>query len=234
MKTLTLALAATALAATSGTFVTGAQAGGGGRGGHSGLHFHLYQLQLRQQQQESYEQVEYVRRKRAAASAAAAERAAARAAAAKEASKQVAVVSYSDGQGRQFDTASKVWFDGKGQCFKGSQAFTFKNGSWSYGDARWIESSAGWGVTSGKAPESVSCDGIKTFEAKLKPAEIKPVALKQDETPNVAVVESANSQNNALEKPTKVMASTPETTARAECKKYFPSIGEMVSVPCGE
>jgi hypothetical protein len=150
--------------------------------------------------------------------------------------KPVAVAKYSDGQGRQFDLVSKVWFDGKGQCFQGSQPFTFKNGGWSYGEARWIESSAGWGVTSGAAPAQVSCDGIRAFEAKLKPAEIKPIAKKVEpkvETVQKAELQKVELQNNGPETVTKTVKAT-ESSTRGECKKYFPSVGEMVTVPCSD
>jgi hypothetical protein len=52
-------------------------------------------------------------------------------------------------QGRQFDPVSKTWFDGKGQCWSGDKPFAFKTGSWFYGDARWVETSSGWGVSTG-------------------------------------------------------------------------------------
>jgi hypothetical protein len=222
-KKLTLALAATAIAATSGIFITTA-AEAGGRGGHR-FHFRLHQFH---QQQHAYRSEEsyVVRRKR------------------KVVVKQVVkyvekptpapTVKYSDAQGRQFDSASKVWFDGKSQCWSGDKAFAFKSGSWFYGDARWVETTSGWGVSTGGLPQQVSCDGIKAFSSKLEQAEAKPAKTAVE--PKVEKVEQAELKSEPVQKPVaRVVTSNPDTPAKAsECKKYFPSVGEMVSVPCTE
>ena len=219
-KKLTLALAATAIAATSSTFIT-TTAEAGGRGGHR-FHFRLHQFH---QQQHAYRSEEsyVVRRKR------------------KVVVKQVVkyvekpapapTVKYSDAQGRQFDSTSKVWFDGKGQCWSGDKAFAFKSGSWFYGDARWVETSSGWGVSTGGLPQQVSCDGIKAFSAKIEQANAKPA-----KTVAEPKVEQAELKTEPVQKPVaRVVTSNPDTPAKAsECKKYFPSVGEMVSVPCTE
>jgi hypothetical protein len=134
---------------------------------------------------------------------------------------EVAIVTYSDGQGRQFDLASKVWFDGKSQCWSGKQAFAFKGGSWFYGNTPWQPAGGTWQTTAADAPSPVACDTVDAFAAKLR-----PVAAKQPVVPKVDKVE-----------PTKVgsLTSAVDTKIKtAECKKYFPSVGEMVAVPCSE
>jgi hypothetical protein len=219
-KKLTLALAATAIAATSSTFIT-TSAEAGGRGGHR-FHFRLHQFH---QQQHAYRSEEsyVVRRKRKVI--------------VKQVVKYVekpapaATVKYSDAQGRQFDSTSKVWFDGKGQCWSGDKAFAFKSGSWFYGDARWVETSSGWGVSTGGLPQQVSCDGIKAFSAKIEQANARPA-----KTVAEPKVEQAELKTEPVQKPVaRVVTSNPDTPAKAsECKKYFPSVGEMVSVPCTE
>ena len=70
----------------------------------------------------------------------------------KQVAKPAAVAKYIDGQGRQFDLKSKTWFDGKSQCWSGDKPFAFKSGSWFYGDARWVETASGWGVSTGGLP----------------------------------------------------------------------------------
>jgi hypothetical protein len=220
MKKLTLALATTAIAAAaSSTLVTTAEAGG--RGGH-GFHFRLHQFanQSAYRDEDDY----YIRRRKKVVVKQVVKYVE------KPAPKPAAVVArYVDGQGRQFDLTSKVWFDGKSQCWQGDKAFVFKSGAWSYGDARWIESSAGWGVSSGEVPQQVSCDGIKAFSAKIEQAQAKPA--KSVVEPKVEKVEQA--EVKPVEKPAKVATSSTETAAKtSDCKKYFPSVGEMVSVPC--
>jgi hypothetical protein len=220
MQKLTLALATTAIAAAaSSTLVSTAEAGG--RGGH--FHFRLHQFA---NQQSAYRDEDdyYIRRRKKVVVKQVVKYVE------KPAPKPAAVVAkYVDGQGRQFDLTSKVWFDGKSQCWQGDKAFTFKNGAWSYGDARWIESSAGWGVSSGEVPQQVSCDGIKAFSAKIEQAQVKPT--KSVVEPKVEKVEQA--EVKPVEKPAKVATSSTETAAKtSDCKKYFPSVGEMVSVPC--
>jgi len=222
MQKLTLALATTAIAAAaSSTLVSTAEAGG--RGGH--FHFRLHQFA---NQQSAYRDEDdyYIRRRKKVVVKQVVKYVE------KPAPKPAAVVAkYVDGQGRQFDLTSKVWFDGKSQCWQGDKAFTFKNGAWSYGDARWIESSAGWGVSSGEVPQQVSCDGIKAFSAKIEQAQVKPA--KSVVEPKVEKVEQA--EVKPVEKPAKVATSSTETAAKtSDCKKYFPSVGEMVSVPCAE
>jgi len=110
-------------------------------------------------------------------------------------------------QGRQFDPTSKVWFDGKSQCWSGDKPFAFKSGSWFFGDARWVETSSGWGVSTGGLPQQVSCDGIKAFSTKIEQAEAKPA--KSTVEPKVEKVEQA--EVKPVEKPAKVATSSTET-----------------------
>jgi hypothetical protein len=154
-----------------------------------------------------------------------------------EKKKVVPLVKFADGSGRQFDPASKVWFDGKSQCFSGKQQFTFKNDAWFYGSSKWTESNGIWKTNAAEAPELVSCDSVASFAAKAtaftaktanqgessKGAADQPVKTPAVTTPKIKTAEGS---------------ATPETAKTApapiECKKYFPSIGQMLVVPCGE
>ena len=155
------------------------------------------------------------------------------------------LVKFADGEGRQFDPSSKVWFDGKSQCWSGQEQFTFKNGDWSYGKKEWAEGDGSWKVASGDAPELVSCESVPSFSAKADAFATKTAAqrskLEKAEnadkgatsqpapaTPGPAKIKTAESDTSAIaQKPV-----TPSTSA--ECKKYFPSVGQMISVPCTE
>ena len=220
MQKLTLALATTAIAAAaSSTLVSTAEAGG--RGGH--FHFRLHQFANQQsayRDEDSY----YIRRKRKVVVKQVV----------KYVEKPAPAAKYSDAQGRQFDPTSKVWFDGKSQCWSGDKPFAFKSGSWFFGDARWVETSSGWGVSTGGLPQQVSCDGIKAFSTKIEQAEAKPA--KSTVEPKVEKVEQAELKTEPVQKPVaRVVTSNPDTPVKvSECKKYFPSVGEMVSVPCTE
>lgn len=223
-KQLTLALAATAIAAASSTFIaTTAEAGG--RGGHR-FHFRLHQFHMQQHAYRS-EQSYVVRRKKVKQRVIVKK-------VVKYVEKPAPAAKYSDAEGRQFDPKSKVWFDGKTQCWSGDKAFAFKSGSWFYGDARWVETTSGWGVSTGGLPQQVSCDGIKAFATKIEQAEAKPAKTVAE--PKAEKVEQAELKTEPVQKPVaRVVTSNPDTPAKAsECKKYFPSVGEMVSVPCTE
>ncbi|MFM9846969.1 MAG: hypothetical protein ACKVP3_07395 [Hyphomicrobiaceae bacterium] len=153
------------------------------------------------------------------------------------------LVKFADGEGRQFDPASKVWFDGKSQCWSGKEQFTFKNGDWSYGKKEWAESKGSWKVASGDAPELVSCESVPSFAAKANAIATKTATqtgkLEKAEnadkgaasqpapvTPSPAKIKTAESDTSAIvQKPV-------TTPASAECKKYFASVGQMITVPC--
>jgi len=205
----TLAVAA----AASAVLTTAADA----RGGHRG-HFHFRHIHVGPPIFHRYEEPERVYRKPRVVKPAVV-------------ATPAPVVKFADGEGRMFDRASKTWFDGAGACWKGSKSFAFRSGSWFYGDARWVQTSTGWGVSSGELPEQVDCTSVKAFAGKIKPVasaseapaneEVKPAAAKQAPVRTVAPA------------PAVVAPKAPEATANAsDCKKYLPSLGETVSVPC--
>ena len=139
--------------------------------------------------------------------------------------KVVPLVKFADGFGRQFDPTSKVWFDGKSQCFSGKEQFTFKNNAWSYGGSKWTESNGIWKTTSADAPQLVSCRSVPSFAAKA--GAFAAQTAKREETPP-AIVPKIKTAEGTTSEPAK---SAPAST---ECKRYFPSIGQMLLVPCGE
>lgn len=77
------------------------------------------------------------------------------------------VIRTADDQGRFFDGASRTWFDGRNQCFTGTTAWTFRNGSWFYGTAAWTEQNGAWQASSGSAPTPVDCSTVPTIAARL-------------------------------------------------------------------
>jgi hypothetical protein len=131
------------------------------------------------------------------------------------------LVAYADSQGRQYDLASKVWFDGKSQCWSGKRAFVFKGGSWFYGNTPWRQSGGTWQTAAADAPAPVACTTVAAFAAK-----IEPVATKEAIAPKADNVEPTKLSN--------VATTVGTATKSVECKKYFPSVGEMVAVPCSE
>ena len=138
-------------------------------------------------------------------------------------------VKFADDEGRQYDRASKTWFDGVDGCWKGSKTFAFRGGAWFYGSARWVQTSNGWGVSSGDLPEQVDCASVKAFAGKIKPATNVSDALPVEKP---VVVQRASAGSTADPSPAAVIKA-PNTTANAsDCKKYLPSLGETVSVPC--
>jgi hypothetical protein len=149
--------------------------------------------------------------------------------------KAVPLVKFADGSGRQFDPASKVWFDGKSQCFSGKEQFTFKSNAWFYGKAKWAESNGIWQTNSPDAPELVSCQSVPSFAAKASAfatqtasqSENSKGAAEQPKTPPATVPKIKTAEGTTSE-PAKA------APAVTECKKYFPSIGQLVVVPCGE
>jgi hypothetical protein len=231
MNKLSLALATTAIAATSSAFISTAQAGG------RGVHFHLFQMQLQRQAYQAQEEEAYIRHRRALQAHRQIKQYKQVKQVEKPAEKAPVIARYIDGKGRQFDLVSKVWFDGSNRCWMGDKPFVFKAGSWFYGDAKWIEADDSWRAASGQAPEQVSCDGIKAFAGKLQNGEIKQVAVEKVEPkkvePKVEKAEVKPVEKNVAT--TTTTATTTTATAKAaECKKYFPSVGEMVSVPCNQ
>lgn len=159
--------------------------------------------------------------------------------------KIVPLVKFADGEGRQFDPTSQVWFDGESQCWSGTKQFTFKDGDWFYGKKVWLESKDSWKVSSGDSPELVSCESVPSFAAKAKALTAKMAApsgkIEKAEnadkgvtsqpspaTPSPSKIKTAESDASAV---TLKSATAP---ASAECKKYFASVGQMITVPCTE
>lgn len=159
--------------------------------------------------------------------------------------KVVPLVTFADGFGRQLDPTSKVWFDGKSQCWSGKEQFTFKNGDWFYGKKEWAESNGAWKVASGGSPELVSCESVPSFAAKANAIATKTATQtgKLEKAENAdkgaasqpAPVTPSPAKIKTAEGEIAVTAQKPVTpAASAECKKYFPSVGQMISVPCTE
>lgn len=142
------------------------------------------------------------------------------------------VVKYADDEGRKYDRASKTWFDGADSCWKGGKTFAYRSGAWFYGNARWVQTSNGWGVSSGDLPEQVDCAGVKAFAGKIKRTATASADSPVNEAPKPDVVKQTPARTVA---PTPVAAESkaPDATANAsDCKKYLPNLGETVSVPC--
>jgi hypothetical protein len=157
----------------------------------------------------------------------------------------VPLVKFADGEGRQFDPASQVWFDGESQCWSGTKQFTFKDGDWFYGKKEWAEANGSWKAVSGESPELVSCESVSSFAAKANAFAAKSAAQKGKLEKAENADKGATSQPTpATPAPVKIktaesdasaVAHKPVTTpASAECKKYFPSVGQMITVPCAE
>jgi len=123
------------------------------------------------------------------------------------------ILKYVDGKGRAYDLASKTWCDGNGHCWTGALTWTFRDGVWFYGTSRWYEADGTWRTNAADAPVAIDCETIPAF-ATIKPTTGQQIAGKEID-------------NDGLQKDGSSAASKP-----AECKKYFPSVGGMVSVPC--
>ena len=151
----------------------------------------------------------------------------------------IATVKTSDSKGRVYDSAAKVWFDGKNQCWSGKEAFGLKHGNWFYGNARWYEFNGSWKTNAAEAPAAIDCEASPIISAKL---DSKSKA--KDSTPAKDVGQGnedkaeSKKATAATEKPVKIATEAPakatEAAKPAECKKYFPSVGEMLTVPCGQ
>jgi hypothetical protein len=141
------------------------------------------------------------------------------------------ILKYVDGKGRVYDLASKVWCDGNNHCWTGKLAWTFKDGAWFYGTSRWYEVNDIWKTDATEAPTVVDCETIPVF-ATLKPTTEQAVARKEIDNEG-----SQSKDATAAAAPIKTVDTTPAQQGAAgakatDCKKYFPSVGGMVSVPC--
>jgi hypothetical protein len=136
------------------------------------------------------------------------------------------VVKYADGKGRVYDPGSKAWCDGNKNCWTGPLAWTFKDGNWFYGSSRWYEADGTWRTDATEAPRAVDCETIPAF-ATLKPTTELEVARRETENSGVA------KEAGTAASPTKAGTAPVSTATKpGDCKRYFPSIGGMVSVPC--
>jgi hypothetical protein len=136
---------------------------------------------------------------------------------------KVAVIRYTDGMGRVYDVASKAWHDGQNHCWSGKLGWTFKNGAWSYGSFRWYEADGTWRTNAPEAPKSVACETIAAFAGKVAPTAGQAGGQKE-----LAGTEKAQSGGPAQ----LALPADGNAAATSECKKYFPSVGEMLPVPC--
>lgn len=156
-----------------------------------------------------------------------------------------------DGQGRIFDPVQQAWFDGKGQCWTGAAGWSFVNGTWEYGKSRWSEVNGFWKASSGKQPQTIECATITAFAPKVAPVQTAaipaPVTTPVTEpAAKPAIPPAAQSAQKAADR--KPVASslttsiqdlpnagkTAATGAPLECRKFLPSTGTTVSVPCTE
>lgn len=222
----TMMIVASAVVAAATTWVPAAQAKGGHHGGghHGGgmkfssgpsHHHHHFRVFRRDTIVAPSYKAEQVRVKRAKPVIVSADKG--------------ATVKYADGKGRVYDLGSKVWCDGNKHCWTGKLAWTFKNGAWLYGTSRWYEVAGVWKTDAAEAPTVVDCETVPAF-ATLKPTTEQAVARK--ETENASGLQNGTP---AAAAPIKTVETTSPGTAAAkptECKKYFPSVGGMVSVPC--
>ena len=128
------------------------------------------------------------------------------------------LVRFADADGRRYNPSRKVWFDGQGSCWSGKEAFTFKKGTWFYGDAIWAPSDTTWVASEVEQPELVSCDSDPAFAANAR--ELAATATTSSATgPSATVAPRAEPQ---------------KAGAKTGCKKYFASVGQMLTVPCGD
>jgi hypothetical protein len=159
---------------------------------------------------------------------------------------KVAVIRYADGMGRVYDLASKVWHDGQNHCWSGKLAWTFKNGSWFYGSYSWSEADGTWRTSSPEAPRSVACETVPAFAGKFTPTVglangQKEFARNSEKgesgeprmAPKIVAPPVKTAEKAPSEEPTQLALPADGNATRAgQCKKYFPSVGEMLPVPC--
>jgi hypothetical protein len=136
------------------------------------------------------------------------------------------IIRYADGNGHVYDVASKVWCDGNKHCWTGQLVWAYRDGTWFYGTSRWYEADGVWKTDAADGPTAVDCETIPVF-ASLKPTTEQQVARSDGES-------EPSRDTPAVVIPVKTVDKSPATVAAkpADCKKYFPSVGEMVSVPC--
>jgi hypothetical protein len=135
------------------------------------------------------------------------------------------LVKYADGKGRVYDLASKTWCDGNSHCWSGKYAWTFKDGAWFYGTSRWYEADGNWRTDAAEAPAAVDCETVPAFAA-IKPTTTEELARKE-------AGDTGGGQSSTVSRaPTKTVEQADPAKSPAECRKYFPSVGETLPVPC--
>ena len=165
-----------------------------------------------------------------------------------------------DGKGRMFDPVQQAWFDGKGQCWKGDAGWAFVDGKWEYGKSQWSEVNGFWKASSGKQPQTVECATITAFATKVAPVQTAavpaPVTVPAATTPAVTAPAPQAAIPATAQSAQKVADSKPVTSpvtsindlpnagantakqasssSALECRKFLPSTGTTVSVPCTE
>ena len=160
------------------------------------------------------------------------------------------VVKHTDGKGREYDVASKVWFDGKNNCWTGKQPWVFKSGSWFYGNSRWHLNDGAWQTNAADDPAPVDCRSNAVFAAKM-PAQPEDKGSNSKDTQysegRSAAPEEKKVSDSDVPPPIRTAEKPTETSAKPlppqqdgtpskapDCKKYSSSIGGMVSVPCAQ
>ena len=136
---------------------------------------------------------------------------------------KVAVIRYDDGSGRVYDVASKTWHDGQNRCWSGKLGWAFKNSAWSYGTFRWYEADGTWRTNAPEAPKSVACETSPAFAGKLVPTAGQANGQKE----MAGTAQKAQSGEAQLALP-----GDGNAIKGSECKKYIPSVGETLPVPC--
>ena len=136
---------------------------------------------------------------------------------------KVVVVRADDGSGRVYDVASKTWHDGQNRCWSGKLGWAFKNSAWSYGTFRWYEADGTWRTNAPEAPKSVACETSPAFAGKFVPTAGQANGQKE----MAGTAEKAQSGEAQLALPAGGNA-----IKGSECKKYIPSVGETLPVPC--
>ena len=151
---------------------------------------------------------------------------------------KIVVIRYADGSGRVYDLASKVWHDGQNNCWSGKLPWTFKNGAWFYGNFRWSEADGTWRTNAPEQPKSVACETVPAFAGKVTPTVGQANGQKQfagepKTAPKIVVPPvKAAEKAPAGESAQLALPADGNAVRPSECKKYFPSVGEMLPVPC--
>ena len=113
-----------------------------------------------------------------------------------------------------------------------SSAWTFKNGAWFYGSYRWSEADGTWRTNAPEAPKSVACETIPAFAGKVVPTTGQP----RQGSPGAEAARrragTAEERPSPRSRRSSALPADGNAARASECKKYFPSVGEMLPVPC--